>query len=202
MHSLDKINTLRSELMGPPSENPDAIELGLRTVVHVAAPLVAKILPDDPAHVDEFLEDVALKLLELRSDSAPLSEQFLTHTFGLIAQSLPDGVELPVVAPFVESSPAPAPQPAAAPAAPTAPEAPAGAPVSAGTPAPAEPSPAPAPDPTPASAESTGSSPSSAIESSSSSADSSAPSSTPAPSTAPADEGKKEAPAPPPPWGA
>lgn len=161
MHSLDKIHQLRSQLLGPPSENPDALELGLRTITQLAIPLVTKFLPEDPSELDKFLEDAALRILDIRSDGAPASPQFLHHLFETMATS-PENIPrlVGVLGDLVSSAPglaaapaqpepvpAPAPEPPPAPAA--APEAPAPAPEN---PAPAPDAPAPAPESPPAAA--------------------------------------------------
>jgi hypothetical protein len=72
MNSLDKIEQLRREYTGPPPPDVEGTELALRSMIAMAGPLLPQFLPAIPAVLDEAIEEMAGKLLALRSDDARL----------------------------------------------------------------------------------------------------------------------------------
>jgi hypothetical protein len=70
MNSLQKIVEFQEEMNGPLPEDPEPLELGVRTVMQLGAPLLAQLLPEDPRELDEQLVRIAAGLLNLRSDDA------------------------------------------------------------------------------------------------------------------------------------
>ncbi len=68
--SLEKLQEFIDELEGPPSENPDALELGVKTALQFGGPLLQQLIPDSSAELDELLVRIAAGIINLRSDDA------------------------------------------------------------------------------------------------------------------------------------
>lgn len=70
MDSIEKINQLAREYSGPPPEDVEGLELALRTAAMTVGPMFMQLLPEDAAIMDQGLTEMAMKLLELRSDGS------------------------------------------------------------------------------------------------------------------------------------
>jgi hypothetical protein len=68
--SIEKIHQLAREYSGAPDPNAEGLELAMRTAVSTMGPMFLQLLPDDPAFLDAALEEMAIRLLHLRSDGA------------------------------------------------------------------------------------------------------------------------------------
>lgn len=66
--SIEKIHDLVAEYSGPPKEDDEGLELAMRTAVMTVGPLFLPMLPDDPNYLDAALEQMAIRLLAMRSD--------------------------------------------------------------------------------------------------------------------------------------
>jgi hypothetical protein len=122
MRSRDKIHQLLDHLLGPPSEDAGFAELSLRQLVRIGAPMLEKVLPETDAETDEFLENLSIKVLQVRTDGNRLSQEFLEQLGEVLAESdtaLPAGEPAPAPAPAAAAAPAEeAPAAAAEPVAP------------------------------------------------------------------------------------
>jgi hypothetical protein len=68
--SLEKVPAFIAQLEGATGGDPDAFELAIKTALQFGAPLLDQLLPDDPAVLDEYLENIARQVLSMRSDGA------------------------------------------------------------------------------------------------------------------------------------
>lgn len=68
--SLEKLPEFIGQLEGTMGADPDPFELAIKTALQFGAPLLDQLLPDDPAILDQYLENIARQVLMMRSDDA------------------------------------------------------------------------------------------------------------------------------------
>lgn len=69
MDSLEKLARFRHDFESSPMTS-EPLDLALRTMLMAAGPMIEQLLPADPGDFDELLEQGAVALLRLRSDTA------------------------------------------------------------------------------------------------------------------------------------
>lgn len=69
-NSLEKIEAFANEMQSAPGDGADTLDLAMRSLAMMAWPQFKQLLPDDPELLDEGLEAIAERILELRSDGA------------------------------------------------------------------------------------------------------------------------------------
>ncbi len=70
MNSIEKVHKLAADYSKAPDPNAEGLELALTSACLAVGPMFLELLPDDPAILDDGLEQMALQLLELRSDGS------------------------------------------------------------------------------------------------------------------------------------
>lgn len=86
MNSIEKIHALAQEYEGPPGPDSEPLELMLRTAIGTLGPMFLSVLPQEPAELDEAIDEMATRLLQLKSDEPQ------HHTIDATAEPAPQHV--------------------------------------------------------------------------------------------------------------
>jgi hypothetical protein len=70
MDSVSKIKALAVKYAAPPPEDGDPADLMIRTATQMFGPTVVQMLPEDPQVLDDAITEMAMRLLDLRSDGS------------------------------------------------------------------------------------------------------------------------------------